>query len=45
MDEKLRRADYGIINNGSQEMLREQCIAVYQRVMTDMAKGRRNAKN
>lgn len=45
MDEKLRRADYGIINNGSLSVLREQCTSVYQRVMADVATGRRNAKN
>lgn len=32
MDEKLRRSDFGIINNGSRELLAEQCRRVYQRV-------------
>jgi len=45
MDEKLRRAEYGIINNGSRDVLREQCTSVYQRVTSDLATSGRNAKN
>ncbi len=29
MDEKLARADYGVINTGSLKMLRQQCRALY----------------
>jgi len=29
MDEKLARADYGLINTGSLEMLRQQCRSLY----------------
>lgn len=31
MDEKLARAEYGLINTGTVEMLRQQCCLLYQR--------------
>lgn len=32
-DEKLKRADYGLINNGTREELREQCIALSRKLL------------
>lgn len=35
MDEKLNRADFGIINNGSLERMEEQCREVYRQCLLD----------
>jgi dephospho-CoA kinase len=35
MDEKLKRGDYGIVNNGSWEHVREQCRLLRERLETE----------
>jgi dephospho-CoA kinase len=35
MDEKLKRGDYGLVNNGSWEHLREQCRLLRERLETE----------
>jgi len=40
MDEKLARADYGILNIESLELLREQCRRIFERIMECHGPGR-----
>ncbi|MBN2449313.1 MAG: dephospho-CoA kinase [Lentisphaeria bacterium] len=39
MDEKLQRADFGIINTGSMELLRQQCRRVYEELCRQYGAG------